>query len=883
MAYTINKTDGSLLTEIIDSAIDTTATDLSLIGKNVTGYGEILNENFVKLLENFSSTSEPNNPIAGQLWFDQTDNRLKVYDGNGFAIASGPIVSGTAPLTPNQGDFWIDNTEKQLYFYDGARSRFLAGKIWGNNQGKSGFEVNTVSDQFGNRRTVTYLWNAGNLLGIFSNHLEFIPAAAIPGITSIKPGFTVSTNVTNFKLHAAAESADFLKTSTGDLIPAEDFLIFNQSNNLTETLSISNTEPLILGAGAEVSVLVGSGVTEIRNQIGQDFKISTVNDTVPVFYARTNSKRIGIFNNDPQAALDVTGNVIVSGNLTVNGTTTTVNSTVISISDKNIELGSVTVPTDITADGGGITLKGATDKTLNWVNATDSWTSSQNFNLAVEKSYKINGEIILSETQLGSSVTTSNLQSVGVLNSLTVDNIEIDDGVIASTAGTLILDSATSIIVVSNKRITNLADPIPAPGDPLIPDVGLTDAVNRRYVDDKVLKPWRFPIPVLQFSEKEDRWLVDTISSPAVISLPSNPQPGISVRFIDYNGSFAINPLTIVRAREIDSTSFSGDSIGAVLGTYPNVATTAATGIGMGLILEITTTANASYSSNNTTISVKNPGVGYKDQDQITVLGSSIGGVDVTNDLAFTLELKNILGVDEDYLANLSNAAFSLTFTSASQGWQFTDSVSLPTMIFTNLTGNVVGNVTGNVIGNVIGNITGNVLGNITGNLVGNVTGDVIGNTVGNVTGNVLGDLTGDVTGDVVGDLTGDLLNCSTIIAQNNLIVESINSNVNIISGNGGLRLSAYDNTGTQEQYAVQVTPATAAGNRSTTLLFGNVIIANQTAANINGASFRLPSYTTAERDAVTMSFLNYGELIHNTSVSKIQAYIAPGTWVDLN
>ena len=74
MTYKINKTDGSLLTEIIDSAIDTTATDLALIGKNVTGYGEYLNENFVKLLENFASTSEPNNPITGQIWFDVSEN-----------------------------------------------------------------------------------------------------------------------------------------------------------------------------------------------------------------------------------------------------------------------------------------------------------------------------------------------------------------------------------------------------------------------------------------------------------------------------------------------------------------------------------------------------------------------------------------------------------------------------------------------------------------------------------------------------------------------------------------------------------------------------------------------------------------------------------------
>ena len=80
MTYKIYKTDGSKLTEVIDSAVDTSATDLALIGKNVTGYGEYLNENFIKLLENFASTTEPANPIAGQVWFDTSESRLKVYD-----------------------------------------------------------------------------------------------------------------------------------------------------------------------------------------------------------------------------------------------------------------------------------------------------------------------------------------------------------------------------------------------------------------------------------------------------------------------------------------------------------------------------------------------------------------------------------------------------------------------------------------------------------------------------------------------------------------------------------------------------------------------------------------------------------------------------------
>ena len=109
------------------------------------------------------------------------------------------------------------------------------------------------------------------------------------------------------------------------------------------------------------------------------------------------------------------GTTTINGNLTVNGTTTTVNATTVSVDDKNIELGSVASPTDVTADGGGITLKGATDKTFNWVDATDAWTSSEHMNLASGKVYEINGTSVLSSTTLGSGVTGSSLTSVGTL------------------------------------------------------------------------------------------------------------------------------------------------------------------------------------------------------------------------------------------------------------------------------------------------------------------------------------------------------------------------------------------------------------------------------------------------------------------------------------
>ena len=105
----------------------------------------------------------------------------------------------------------------------------------------------------------------------------------------------------------------------------------------------------------------------------------------------------------------------ISGDLTVNGTTTTVNSTTVSLDDKNLELGSTASPSDAAADGGGITLKGTTDKTISWTDSTDAWTSSEHFDLASGKAYYINGTSVLSGTTLGSGVTGSSLTSVGTI------------------------------------------------------------------------------------------------------------------------------------------------------------------------------------------------------------------------------------------------------------------------------------------------------------------------------------------------------------------------------------------------------------------------------------------------------------------------------------
>ena len=133
------------------------------------------------------------------------------------------------------------------------------------------------------------------------------------------------------------------------------------------------------------------------------------------------------------STLSVTGGITLSGDLTVNGTTTTINSTTLTVDDKNIELGATASPSDTSADGGGITLKGSTDHTISWSNANDSWDFSEHVNIASGKEFKINNVSVLSATTLGSSVVNSSLTSVGTIASGTWQGTAIANNYLANS------------------------------------------------------------------------------------------------------------------------------------------------------------------------------------------------------------------------------------------------------------------------------------------------------------------------------------------------------------------------------------------------------------------------------------------------------------------
>lgn len=478
MSYSINKTDGTLLVEIVDSAIDQTATDLTLIGKNVSGYGEFINENFVKILENFANESSPNNAITGQLWFDTSENRLKVYDGNGWKIGSGPIVSGTQPINLVQGDFWIDSVENQLYFYDGIDLQ-LAGPIYKNSQGLSGNKVETILDTNKIPRNIVKYYVGNVLLGIYSaDVVTYTPQNAISGFSgTIGPGFNQGT-LTGQKFRVTVTRSEALIDALGNLKTPYNFMKTDENTSTTGVVSIANSVPLVLGVNSENEFQISPLLCLFQsNAINQNFrlKVRQQQGFVEALTILTQQKYMGIWTQVPAYPLDVTGDVRITGNLIVKGNTTAVNSTNLVINDHRIELAvnSDSSNSDANADQGGIVLKGTTDHTLIWSDSNDTWTSSENFDIVHptlgSRAYKINGTSVLEYDgaiyKLSASVTSApGITNFGPQTSLTVDNLFFNNNKIESTNvnGDIEIEpnGAGNVVLIGSPRITGLADPV---------------------------------------------------------------------------------------------------------------------------------------------------------------------------------------------------------------------------------------------------------------------------------------------------------------------------------------------------------------------------------------------------------------------------------------
>jgi len=308
MAYTVNKsnTAASPNQYTVQDSILNTQTDVPFVGKGYAGYGEVIAENFLHLLENFSNTTAPGKPIKGQLWYDETSAKIKVYTGSSFQPVGGATYSSVAPAGLNAGDLWIDSDTQQLYFNNGAIN-ILVGPPASSGT-KNGFEYSTISDSSDNERNITRVFNNDVQVAIISD-ASFTPKVAIAGFSTITKGINLSTVVTGSKFTGTATNSDALGgEAAGSYLRIDG----SSTSSTTRSLSIINDTGLTIGIDSDLRILIDpSGVHVQNNTVDTDI-IFRVNDGGVVTTVMTldgATSRVGIGTSSPTTKLDVVGTV----------------------------------------------------------------------------------------------------------------------------------------------------------------------------------------------------------------------------------------------------------------------------------------------------------------------------------------------------------------------------------------------------------------------------------------------------------------------------------------------------------------------------------------------------------------------------------------------
>lgn len=326
MTYTVTSTSGAAIATIPDGTVNTSATSLALIGKNYAGYGIFLNENYIQLLENFSNSTPPTAPLTGQLWYDNVNDILKVYnsDTNQWKPISSSIAQGTAPSSSISvtGDIWWDTTNAQLKVWSGS-AWVTIGPAYTSTSGTSGPVTETILDTpSGSPHVVTKFFISSSVIAILSKDPAFSPQTTIPGFTTIYPGFNLisPSTLTGVKFTGPTESASTL-------------------GGFTASQFIKNTEAQV----TNYAFTAAGGLT-----VGSDLTFDSSSPTESVISQTTSNKNIRVNVNrsgSPTQAVLIaasTNTVTLSGNLAVTGVTTHTGATTF---NGQISLGATVLPT----------------------------------------------------------------------------------------------------------------------------------------------------------------------------------------------------------------------------------------------------------------------------------------------------------------------------------------------------------------------------------------------------------------------------------------------------------------------------------------------------------------------------------------------------------
>ena len=328
MSYTIRYTDEpNKGTITVDDNTLNQETDLTFPGRNSTAYGTVIAENFLHLLENFASATEPARPVEGQLWYDSTPGveQLKVYDGTQWVSAGGLKKAETEPEAGGSqiGDLWADTDNQQLYLFTGS-GWILVGPQFSDGLA-TGATPTTIVGTDNEDYTAIIVEVAAQPVAIIAKD-TFTPKTTIAGFTVINPGINLSSadiagdGVSKF--YGTAEKAESLIVDN-TTVNAGNFLRGDVTSTTDFPLNVQNNTGISYGINAELNIGVEGQAGIIQHQIegsNIDIRVRNAGSTQTVLRVDSNL-RVGINNEAPDEALDVTGNIKTSGKLLVNDTT----------------------------------------------------------------------------------------------------------------------------------------------------------------------------------------------------------------------------------------------------------------------------------------------------------------------------------------------------------------------------------------------------------------------------------------------------------------------------------------------------------------------------------------------------------------------------------
>jgi len=278
MAYQIDRYNNTLLTVVEDGTVDQT-TDLKFIGKNYAGYGEIQNENFLFLLENFAGANQPARPISGQVWFDTSNSKLKFYDGNQWRTTGGSEISATEPTGLATGDFWWDSANDQLYVYNGTSFILIGPQNAG--EGVTQMQSLEVLDTTGATRGIITATIEDEVVYVISpNEFELNASTPLTGFDRIKKGLTLKWT----------QIADAGVTNSTQ-VAGRDFYYWGTASNAEKLGGVVASE-YVQKTGVSFDSVVGFGDAGITIGDSQDLQLNIENGSEGVIQNVTGQNSI---------------------------------------------------------------------------------------------------------------------------------------------------------------------------------------------------------------------------------------------------------------------------------------------------------------------------------------------------------------------------------------------------------------------------------------------------------------------------------------------------------------------------------------------------------------------------------------------------------------